>query len=80
MSSQQFETFLARLYADGEFRERFLESPEKVIKAAGLDDAEQRALLDIDKPGLRLAARSYEFKRTGRRSRRSLLRLPWREV
>jgi hypothetical protein len=80
MSSQQFETFLARLYSDCEFRERFLESPEGVVKAAGLDEPEQRALLDIDKPGLRMAARSYEFKRTGRRSRRSLLRLPWREV
>lgn len=80
MSSQQFETFLARLYSDCEFRERFLESPEAAVKAAGLDEQEQRALLEIDKPGLRMAARSYEFKRAGRRSRRSLLRLPWREA
>jgi hypothetical protein len=80
MSAQPFETFLARLYSDREFREHFLESPEQVVEAAGLDEQERRALLDIDKPGLRMAARSYEFKRAGRRSHRSLLRLPWREV
>jgi len=80
MSSQKFETFLARLYSDREFRERFLDSPHEVINTAGLDEQEQRAALDIDRPGLRMAARSYEFKRAGRRSRRSLLRLPWRAV
>ena len=80
MSSQRFETFLARLYSDREFRERFLESPQEVLNAAGLDAQEQRAALEIDQPGLRMAARSYEFKRAGRRSRRSLLQLPWRAV
>ena len=80
MSSQQFETFLARLYSDIGFRERFLVSPQQVAAEAGLGEHEQRAALGIDKPGLLMAARSYEFKRAGRRSRRSLLRLPWREV
>jgi hypothetical protein len=60
-----------------EFRKRFLDSPQEVINAAGLEEHEKRAALDIDMPGLRMAARSYELKRAGRRSRRSLLRLPW---
>ena len=77
MSSQQFETFLARLYSDRAFRERFLATPERVVAQAGLDEREQRAALEIDKPGLLMAARSYELKRASRQ-RRSLLRLPWR--
>jgi hypothetical protein len=80
MSSQQFETFLARLYADKEFRERFLEAPQQVAADAGLGEDEQRAALEIDQPGLLMAARSYEFKRAAHRSRRRLLRLPWRGV
>ncbi len=80
MSSQSFETFLARLYSDTRYRESFLESPARVVQAAGLDEREQRAALEMDPTGLRMAARSYEFKRSGRKSRRSLLRLPWRAV
>jgi hypothetical protein len=76
MSSQRFETFLARLYSDRGFREDFLASPEQVVADAGLDDSERRAALTLDKPGLLMAARSYDLKRAGRRSRRSLLRLP----
>jgi hypothetical protein len=67
MSSQRFETFLARLYSDGPFLQRFLQSPELVAREAGLDLREQRAALEIDKAGLLMAARSYEFKRAGRR-------------
>jgi hypothetical protein len=80
MSSLQFETFLARLYSDREFRERFLVVPQQVAVEAGLGENEQRAALEIDKPGLLMAARSYEFKRAGWQSRRSLLRRPWRAV
>jgi hypothetical protein len=80
MSSLQFETFLARLYSDSDYRRRFLDSPEAMAAGAGLDEQEQRAALEIDKPGLLMAARSYELKCAGRRSRRSLLRLPWRAV
>ena len=80
MSSQSFETFLARLYSDRDYLETFLATPDRVVQAAGLDAREQRAALAIDQPGLRMAARSYEFKRNGRKSRRSLLRLPWRAV
>jgi hypothetical protein len=80
MSSQQFETFLARLYSDRVFRARFLATPEEVVQDAGLDAQQQRAALEMDKAGLLMAARSYEFKRACRRPRRSLLRLPWRAV
>ena len=80
MSSQQFETFLARLYTDREFRERFLRAAQQVAAEAGLGEDEQRAAVEIDQPGLLMAARSYEFKRAGRRSRRRLPRLPWRGV
>jgi hypothetical protein len=80
MSSQQFETFLARLYSDREFRERFLVLPEQVAAEAGLGEQERRAACEMDKPGLLMAARSYEFKRAARRSRRRLPRLPWRGV
>jgi hypothetical protein len=78
MSSRQFETFLARLYSDREFRASFLDSPEQVIQ--GLDASEQQAALAIDRPGLQMAARSYEFKRAGRNPRRLRRWLPWREV
>jgi hypothetical protein len=76
MSSRQFETFLARLYTDREYREAFLEAPEQVIQRAGLEEQERQAAFAIDRAGLRMAARSYELKRAGRKSRR--LRLPWR--
>ena len=80
MSSQRFETFLARVYSDRLFRERFLATPAQVVEEAGLDEQELRAALDMDEPGLLMAARSYEFKRASRRPRRSLLRLPWRAI
>jgi hypothetical protein len=71
MSSQRFETFLARLYSDGPFLQRFLLSPDLVVREAGLDPREQRAAIDIDKAGLLMAARSYEHKRAARRGGRS---------
>ena len=80
MSAQRFETFLARVYSDRLFRERFLATPTQVVEEAGLDEQERRAALDMDEPGLLMAARSYEFKRAFRRPRRSLLRLPWRAI
>jgi hypothetical protein len=69
MSSQRFETFLARLYADRAFRELFLQAPERSANELGLNDRERKAALEIDKAGLLMAARSYELKRAGRRSR-----------
>jgi hypothetical protein len=82
MSSQRFETFLARLYSDGPFLQRFLRSPELVVREGGLDPREQRAAIDIDKAGLLMAARSYELKRAARRGGRcwagsAIWRLLW---
>jgi hypothetical protein len=64
MTSQEFEAFLARLYVDAGFRARFLEDPRREALAAGLSEAECRALEAIDRPGLELAAASFEVKRT----------------
>jgi hypothetical protein len=70
MSSQRFETFLARLYSDRAFRESFLQSPEAMAREMKLDPLEQCAAIDIDRAGLLMAARSYEHKRAGRRGGR----------
>ena len=63
MSSLRFETFLARLYSDREFLERFMRTPERATQEAGLDSREQQAALAIDRAGLLMASRSYELKR-----------------
>jgi len=63
MSSPRFEAFLARLYSDPEFLNRFLLNPEGAGREAGLDSREQAAAAAIDRAGLLMAARSYELKR-----------------
>ena len=70
MSSQRFEAFLARLYSEREFLDEFMRAPERAARELGLDAREQQAALAIDRPGLLMAARSYELKRVGRRGRR----------
>lgn len=57
------QTFLARLYTDEALRRAFLDRPEAVARAAGLDEATARQLLHIDREGLQLAADSYARKR-----------------
>ena len=66
MSSPRFEAFLARLYADRVFLERFLSDPVSAMSAAGLDLREQRAAASIDRASLLLAAHSYARKRAAR--------------
>ena len=63
MSSPAFEAFLARLYVDRIFRARFLEDAEGEARRAGLSAPECAALARIDRPGLLLAAESFEHKR-----------------
>ena len=70
MSSQRFEAFLARLYSEREFLDEFMRAPERATREMGLDAREQQAALAIDRPGLLMAARSYEMKREGRRAKR----------
>ncbi len=67
MSSLRFEAFLARLYSDRAFLERFLSEPDSAMAAAHLDSRERRAAAEMDRVGLMMAARSYAFKRQRRR-------------
>ncbi len=66
MSSARFETFLARLYCDAAFLDRFLASPDETAAEAGLSEHERRAAAAIDRVGLKMAVRSYRAKRQHR--------------
>lgn len=79
MSSPRFEAFLARLYSDDGFRERFMTLPGEAMLEAGLDDREKGAAADIDRVGLAMAARSYRVKRQHHGMQRRTLwrRLTW---
>ena len=70
MSSPRFEAFLARLYSDAAFLNRFLDSPAEAMTDAALDEREQLAAINIDRVGLRMAARSYGAKRASRKTAR----------
>ncbi len=59
----KFEGFLARLYVDAAFRKAFLEDPEGEALRAGLSKEQAAELSRIDRPGLLLAARSFQAKR-----------------
>jgi hypothetical protein len=61
--SPAFETYLARIYTDGEERARFLTDPRARAVDFGLSPAECDALAVIDRDGLALAAESFERKR-----------------
>lgn len=63
MTTPAFEAFLARLYTDDALRARFLHSPERVARAAGLNDDEVASLQEIDREGLAMASRSFTAKR-----------------
>jgi hypothetical protein len=63
VTTPEFEAFLARLYVEEAFRERFLADPLGTARAAGLSEAECEALEKIDREGLVLAARSFARKR-----------------
>ena len=65
MSAANLEAFLARLYTDARFRDAFLSDPDHATRAQELDAFEIEALKNIDRDGLRFAARSYAHKRAG---------------
>jgi hypothetical protein len=78
--SPAFESFLARLYVDRAARDRFLADPRGAATAAGLAADEIAAVVEIDRVGLELAAKSFAHKR--RRQRKPVhpvVRL-WRQV
>jgi hypothetical protein len=66
MSSPRFEAFLARLYSEAAFLDRFLAAPESAMSEAGLDAREREAAIAIERVGLQMAARSYAAKRSAR--------------
>lgn len=65
--SPNFESFLVRLYVDGDLRQRFLADPRAVAIASGLAGDEIASAVAIDRPGLELAAASFAHKRQRRR-------------
>lgn len=69
MSAQAFETALARLYTDPDFRSRFLADPESALADQGLTCEERNDLIGVDRAGLVMAAQSFARKRSARRTR-----------
>lgn len=63
------EQFLAALYTDAAFRERFIAAPHDAAVAAGLSEEDARAAAAMDMEALRLAARSFEKKRAAKSKR-----------
>jgi hypothetical protein len=69
MSSPALEAFLARLYIDQGFRERFLAGTLTATESRGLSDQELAALDRIDRVGLQMMSDSLRAKK-GDRSHR----------
>lgn len=65
--SPAYEAFLVRLYTDDDARARFLVDPPAEASRGGLTIDEAAAIVQIDRTGLELAARSYAAKRRSRR-------------
>ena len=63
MSSPSLETFLARLYTEEAMLAAFLTDPAPLLAQSSLSETERGALLEIDRTGLILAARSFRAKR-----------------
>jgi uncharacterized protein (UPF0276 family) len=73
------ESYLALLYSDRNARTRFLANPKMELELAGFSDTESDALQAIDRVGLALAARGFEWKRKQKRLQKR--RLPfWRRL
>ncbi len=68
MSAAAVEELLARLYTDAVLREKFLYDAERTIADLTLTDNERRAMLEMDRAGLAMAADSYAAKRGQHRS------------
>jgi len=70
--SAKLESFLARLYVDDEFRERFLVNPTELALKEGLDEREAISVAAIDKAALKMAAKGLRKKAEARNGRKSL--------
>jgi hypothetical protein len=73
------ERFLARLLTDAQLRDRFFADPLGAALAEGLSPEEAQGVAAMPLRDLRIAARSYEYKRKSMPSRISRLRslLDW---
>jgi len=60
--AQAVEAWLARLYSDAALRARFLASPDQTLAAVPLEPNDKARLLQIDRAGLELHARSLVHK------------------
>jgi hypothetical protein len=67
----RLEHFMARLFTDRAFRERFLADPAGIGTREGLSADECRAVVAMPATDLATAARSYEYKRGDARPRRA---------
>jgi len=74
------EHFLAKLYVDGDARERFLAAPATEAARAGLSKEQCRALEKIDRVGLEMAARSFGHKRASKEMAATSDLSSWRRV
>lgn len=64
MSATEVETFLARLYTEKEFLEKFQKNPKHVLDNWDLTESEKKSLLEIDMASLELAAHSFRVKKS----------------
>lgn len=62
MDSARLEGFLARLYTDAVFLERFVAQPIEVARVAGLSADQSHAVAAMDVDDLRLAAGGFRSK------------------
>jgi hypothetical protein len=73
MSAAHAELLLASLYTDHDVRRAFLRDPDSVISLFELDASERQSFIEIDRPGLVLAANCFSYKRWKATQRRHLL-------
>ena len=67
MTTPAFEAFLAKIYTDADFRRRFLDDPQRLAAEHGLSEEESSHLMNIDRVGLELAAKTFAYKRASAR-------------
>ena len=65
----RLERFMARLYTDGELRKAFVADPRVVGEREGLSAEQCRAMAAMPLDHLHRAARSYEHKRRGAKTK-----------
>lgn len=75
--ASRLENFLARIYVDPSARARFLADPQGEAGRTGLPEEQCRALENIDRIGLEMAARSFAHKRERKKSGAHHLHSTW---